>query len=125
MNILTLAETLKEGQTACQVDTGREVIKIKQGSLVWKECRNTVQLTGKTLKSEFEIVPDYVSFTEAMEAVKERKTVWFHGNKTKLLKPIKVEKEDFNRNRLGVLRLGNFSLVSLIDGKWTIEEESE
>jgi len=125
MNILTLAETIKVGQTARQMDTGREVIKIKQGSLVWKECRNTVQLTGKTLESKFEIVPDYVSFDEAMESVRQGKTVWYHGNNIPLQKPIKVEHENFHTNRSGVLNLGKFSLVSLIDGKWTIEEDGK
>lgn len=64
---------------------------------------------------EWKIAPEYVTFSEAMKAVKEHKRVYFHPKNSP-----KIKAPFMGKNLLGT-GLERYNLTSLYDGKWTIE----
>lgn len=70
------------------------------------------------LKSSWRLLPKYVSFEEAVTALKEGKTVYYEGDCNF---HHKITPDEFNDFRIGSLSVVENGLSNLIDGKWTIE----
>lgn len=70
-----------------------------------------------------EVEPEFVSFDEAMKALRNGKAVFFRGNKkdwAEKISPIQVLHTNI-RN----LEIGGQGLLDLLDGKWTIEGDNK
>ncbi|WP_077317593.1 hypothetical protein [Virgibacillus proomii] len=76
------------------------------------------RLTSSLINSKWRILPNYVSFNEAMKALKDGNRVAFHSDgKRYYVEP--TESEIF---RISSRNIGVFSLLDLYNGKWTIED---
>jgi len=70
--------------------------------------------TLNDINTTFKIRPFYSTFNDAVEALKQKKTVYYVSNKGEKFKL------DFT-STVNTLLLGQFTLLELIDGKYLIE----
>lgn len=93
------------------------VFKNQDGDIRW--CKkdgslpssSPLELHGHVIMWKWRILPNYVSFEEAIKALKNNKKIIFHTFNTKFV----FELDSF------VEGLECFSWIDLIEGKWTIE----
>lgn len=103
--------------------------KEEDGDIKWcdREVENVsgppLMMYGEVVQWKWRILPNYVSFGEAMEANRTKK-VFFHGLKGDA-QPIECNLRNLHIRRLGSLQIEKYSLHSLVEGYWTIEEESQ
>lgn len=119
-----MIDQLEVGQFA-KSDQGRKVMKTKIGAIVEvidvDNCGNRyedVMLRPITIKSKWRILPQYVTFEEAMKAANEGKTVQVH--------PIHDEKEmppiKFDNNLSVEERLHYYTWGEIVKFNWSIVE---
>jgi len=69
-------------------------------------------------KAKWRILPEYVSFDEAMKSLKEDKTVFYHINNGHCI-------EVNNYTNVGIFEEGGITFKEMILGNWTVEGESK
>jgi hypothetical protein len=111
-----LIDRLQPGEVA-EDEMGLRVEK-KNDGLVYKVNGQKVILTDEFMSKKWRILPQYVTFSEAMKAHEEGKTVNFHDDETS--PPKKITQNDLKLKLTGSC-LGDYSLIALYKGKWTIE----
>lgn len=117
-----MIDRLKVGEVAECIDANEffskanQVTKAESGGLVWVDefLRSRVYLASAVINAKWRILPKYVSFEGAISAMKEGKKVTFHdGDKKTTIG--EGGSMDWTRR---------FSWRKLINGKWTIEDDS-
>lgn len=78
-------------------------------------------LSRNILGLEWWILPKYVSFEEAMKAVKDGYTVQYHNG---VPTEKKITPFEAGHHRVGITSISECSLLRLYEGKWTIEGDS-
>lgn len=106
----TYVKKLKTGNIA-HVEENGEVIKGPMRYLT---------LSSGFGKIRWKIKPSYVSFEEAMKALKTGKTIKYHiiDGRVRTIRPIEAT------SRLENTEIAGWALIHLIDGKWTIEGDT-
>jgi hypothetical protein len=93
--------------------------------IVWRDVlgvdRNVIQLNENVINAKWRILPKYVSFEEAMKAYAEGKNIVFYPASNEECNPVRLP-QCYRNYVLEDLRLGEFSLLELVNGKWSIEE---
>lgn len=117
-----MIDKLKVGQEAECVQTSIEdwknsVVEAKQHSWNWTLATGKSEefyLSEKVRECKWRILAKYVSFEEAITALKEGKTIYFVDNLTeyKIVSPAMID--DYLDS--------HFYFSELIEGKWTIED---
>lgn len=78
-------------------------------------------VNGSYIKNmKWRILPNYVSFEEAMKAHKEKKTVTYHDEELKYTFEYGLDPQQFEQ-----LYYDSISLHELVEGKWTIEADTQ
>ncbi|KNE22464.1 hypothetical protein [Virgibacillus pantothenticus] len=101
------------------------VCKTKEGDIKWcKKDRSLpssspIEIYGHVITWKWRILPNYVTFYEAMKAHQERKTVTYHHDED-LKYTFVCESEPY---QFESLYYDSINLHELIDGKWTIEND--
>lgn len=117
-----MVDKIKVGEVA-ETEEGYKVIKNRNRSITYtnKESKYgqylAMDLTTHRLK--WRILPNYVSFQEAMDAMNDGRTVYFEGD---FDFHDSISKTEAINIRLEETNLKDHSLIELINGKWTIEE---
>ncbi|MEN2765660.1 hypothetical protein [Ornithinibacillus xuwenensis] len=113
-----MIDNLKVGQVAVSVSVPHgeallsDKVILNENILVWKDNNRKFIVNDFTKDMKWVIVPNYVTFENAMQAVEEDKLVHFHPKENDHLI---VRKE-------GTLTwFAHYYWKDLIDGKWTIE----
>ncbi|MEC5422094.1 hypothetical protein QGM71_01125 [Virgibacillus sp. C22-A2] len=117
-----MIDQLKVGEVAEVANNPSEHFKTKdekvtydEGVLVWKKDGLKFFVNDYITELKWRILPNCVSFEEAMKALKEGKVIrWFSldGGDSSKLYPREYDDTDI---------LADFSLMDLFEGKWTIE----
>jgi pyruvate-formate lyase len=115
-----MIDQLKVGEVAVGKNGFYEGYKVKKTDYheivpVKKETNNFLVMNTFTSTTKWSILPKYVTFEEAIEAMKEGKTVRIHISSNMS----KVVEQNHNMNGLG---LGEFGFYTFIKSKWSIEE---
>jgi hypothetical protein len=95
-----------------------QVKKVNEGHIKWCDGHMDTLIMSCFIVSEakWRIIPQFVSFEEAMKADSKGKTVYFHPEENTRL--------SFHRESLiGNTWLNDYSFKQLFEGKWTIEGE--
>lgn len=119
-----MVDRLKVGETAVgdvrELGTEIRVFKDKVGHIKFDDSRKLLELSAGIVGSvKWRILPTYVSFEEAMKALKDGKEVELHnddGHEAFINRALWDEPID-------ELTISNFSFKDLLNGKWTIEED--
>lgn len=118
-----MIDTLKVGEVAVS-DVGTTVIRNKSGDIGSKDSpTNTICINSVVAKRKWRILPKFVSFEEAMKAHEAGKVVCYHGHTDAVElwdRLLPGQKWD----RVSSTGLGDFSLLGMWKGKWTIEGDS-
>jgi hypothetical protein len=115
-----MIDRLKVGEVA-KNQSYEGCIKRTEAGLI--ECNDEhepvkpLKIDNEILESMWIILPKYVSFEEAMKALKEGKKVYFHRNG----EVIHFHNKPKFRS-VATLENSDLTLQDLIEGKWTIEE---
>ncbi|OLN21424.1 hypothetical protein BTO30_15010 [Domibacillus antri] len=114
-----MIDRILEGEVARNT-LGQRVKIHSSGALVWFDNDQMVDLNKRTVMERWQILPNYVSFEVAMEALKEGNDVTFHpeGQPKKKITP-----PQFILLRMECIEIGKYSLSNLINGKWSIVED--
>ena len=120
-----MIDRLKVGEVAESeiiADCIYRVEKRKSGSVMkldieGNETGHYLDLHGDIIKLKWRILPSYVSFEEAMKALRDGKTALFHHD------DIEYEVER-NTDISYHFEETGFTFEDLINGKWTIEEDN-
>lgn len=121
---LTIGEVISKiniGDIAEPDDGNRyEIItKKKDGAIVWKDDMDKcVHLNHAVIKTKWRIIPNFVSYKEAMKAHQEEKKtiIYHHDNELKY-----TFKHELVTGQFDQLSNDNICLYELLEGKWTIE----
>lgn len=92
-----------------------------------KDVNGRFVLADCALNYKWRILPNYVSFEEAMKALKEGKTVSLRkvGNSLGNAEyNDKITYEEADKNALSYTKLNGHSLLQLVDGAWSIEDDT-
>ncbi|WP_106494913.1 hypothetical protein [Lentibacillus sp. Marseille-P4043] len=96
-----------------------KVFKDKTGHIKLCDSEGLMMLSAGFVDSvQWRILPNHVSFEEAMRAYKKGKVVnfYYEGIHTAVINP-----EFYDKESLDELLLSDFTLKELLEGKWTIE----
>ena len=123
-----MSEYLTTGQMMDKLEVD-EVAEVVEGFLEGTKVKKTdhkeviyenTSYKGKVMKASYQIMhakwrilPDYVSFDEAMKAVKENKMVHFHPSETTSINV---------HNDSHLCWFGRVKWSDMINGKWTVAE---
>lgn len=116
-----MIDTLKVGEVAESPDRGYEVQRTERG-IVFSD-RNPLEINSIAIDCKWRILPKFVSFDDAMKAHEAGMVVFYHGHIDvvelwdKLL-------PDQKHIRVSSTDLGEYSLLGMWKGKWTIEDDS-
>ncbi|MDO6451735.1 hypothetical protein [Oceanobacillus profundus] len=115
-------DRLKRGEVDESCD-GHTIARCAHGEIVMVDENNhlyasNVVLVEPFLKTKWRILPNYVSFEEAMKALKGGKKVVLEEHEDGDRWAFKPDEYKDNYS------LEGFSLQELFEGKWTIEEEN-
>jgi hypothetical protein len=115
-------DRLKVGEKAETVEFPPICINMKNdyvtynGScFVWSNG-DQLMINDLTKYIKWNILPNYVSFEEAMKAVREGKAVYLHAKDGEVV--ARLKKEFF-------LSFGNWQLGEFLEGNWTIEADTQ
>ena len=119
-----MVDRLKVGETAVgdvrELGTEIKVFKDKVGHIKFDDSRKLLELSAGIVGSvKWRILPTYVSFEEAMQGLREGKSVSFHSDGKKFT----IEPHEADMKRISSYQIGVFGLFTLLEGKWTIEED--
>lgn len=107
-----MIDRLKVGEVAESKNKGFiRVIKNENGSITHADVGGDLVIGDGIADCEWHILPNYVSFEEAMEALKGGKLVSFRHGNTKI----------FLTRKGGLLWTYNLTWGELFEGKWIIE----
>lgn len=84
---------------------------------LYNEDRYHLNLNGRAISYKWRILPQYVSFEEAIQAFRERKTITYVFENERSVSTSKVDLTQLQFSRFGPL-----TLRELINGKWLINE---
>ena len=122
-----MVDRLKEGEVAEQLigDFTYRVKKADTGSIMCLDSNGKIpgrhlSLEGSIVKGKWRILPNYVSFEEAMKALKEGENVYFHNSRNESRDKVLVTSGIFERE-MESFAISEYSLRELIEGKWSIE----
>ena len=125
-----MIDRLKVGEVAIPNDEKYLAVKRGMGGFIWVN-RHTFEkseihkdyfrIDRYTVGLKWRILPRYVSFEEAMKAYAEGKNIVFYPASNEECNPVRLP-QCYRNYVLEDLRLGEFSLLELVNGKWTIEE---
>jgi hypothetical protein len=118
-----MIDQLKVGEVAEAVGIRIKVAKNSMGGIgpVKNPGDNTV-LNGVVVGAKWRILPKYVSFEEAMSALKDGKTVYCHPNWGST--NYRITPDEAKDYALSFLTIQNEGLINVVfENKWTIEEE--
>ncbi len=116
-----MIDRLKKGETA-EGNTHWEVKKTADGggfdAIVELNSGDQVFLSESFMKEKWRIIPNYVSFEEAMKAHKEKKTVvYYHDEELQYRFEHSLEPNQFQ-----AVYHDSICLHEMINGKWIVEE---
>lgn len=123
LNVGEVAERIFE-KKGISTDRFTKAKKEGYGELVFydeqeEDWKTEIWLTSGLIDSKWRILPNYVSFNEAMKALKDGNRVAFHSDG----KQYYVEPTESEIFRISSRNIGVFSLLDLYNGKWTIEND--
>lgn len=114
-----MIDTLKVGEIA-ETEEGYKVIRNKNQSIVYinkdPKCGQFLAMDLTTHRLKWTILPNYVSFDEAMNALKEGKNLKFYFSQLHVDRdiPIYLNKDVY---------LASINFTQLFNGKWMTEGE--
>lgn len=129
-----MSELLTTGEMIDRLKVGEiaEVVKVPFGeallgdkvvfhcdSLVYQDTKQHFMLNDFTREMRWRILPNYISFEEAMQGLREGKSVSFHSDGKKFT----IEPHEADMKRISSYQIGVFGLFTLLEGKWTIKED--
>lgn len=121
-----MIDRLKVGEVAVSADEGFKV-RNEGGHFMYSvdEINGTCsgdyfRITCVTNRLKWRILPNYVTFEEAMKAHKNNKTVYFHDEWDTAYKLT----PDESIHRIGATLLECHSFLTLWEGKWSIEGDT-
>jgi hypothetical protein len=118
-----MIDRLKVGEVAESENGLFQLAKSDMGGIGESEKPgDNIVLNGVYMNQKWHILPKYVSFEEAMKALKEGQTVYCHPNWCNGLKR-KIEPLEAKENAIEFLLIKGESLLQIVfESEWTIEE---
>ncbi|MFS0643866.1 hypothetical protein [Siminovitchia sp. 179-K 8D1 HS] len=116
-----MIDKLQVGEVA-ESSNHDKVTKSKDGGICFTSSGMNLILNTHFTNLRWRILPNFVSFEEAMKAIVKGKKVKFHIDNGK---NFEIDHFSVGVMRIDATPLGKFSLQTLYNGKWAIEGDSE